>query len=291
MTRVGLIGAGPWALQTHLPALQSISSVEVSGIWAHRPGRAAAAAQSAQIQAFDDLDDLLEASDVVALAVTPAAQSALAIRAARAGRDLLLEKPIGDGAAQSRAVADAIRDSGRNAVVFASREWDSSRWPAMDELTGAAVGGALHYSWNSRSMLVPADTWREQGGPMLDVGPHIFPTLERIAGPIIGVDNLDETRTTAHIVFAHEGGGRSEIDLDLAVDVSYTRERIDVEGRVGTKAWSNDAAVDFLGGYRRMVAALERMRAGTATSSDRRAGSIDTQVRVALLLEQLESVR
>ncbi|MGH9299977.1 MAG: Gfo/Idh/MocA family protein, partial [Acidimicrobiales bacterium] len=91
---VGLVGAGPWASVAHAPMLAAGPHTELAGIWARRPEAAEELARRHGTRAFGELDALLEACEAVAFAVPPDVQPELAARAARAGKAILLEKPL-----------------------------------------------------------------------------------------------------------------------------------------------------------------------------------------------------
>ncbi|HYD09206.1 MAG TPA: Gfo/Idh/MocA family oxidoreductase, partial [Acidimicrobiales bacterium] len=99
--RVGVVGAGPWASMVHAPVLAHSPTTELVGVWARRPEAAAEVATRNGAVAYDDVDALIDACDAVAFAVPPDVQAAIAVRAARAGKHLLLEKPIAMGVAEA----------------------------------------------------------------------------------------------------------------------------------------------------------------------------------------------
>ena len=81
-------------------------------VWARRPEAAAVLADRFGIQAVGSFDELLSRCDAVAFAVPPDVQAALAVRAAEAGRHLLLEKPVATTLADAERVAAAVDRSG-----------------------------------------------------------------------------------------------------------------------------------------------------------------------------------
>ena len=93
--RVGVAGAGPWARMFHAPAFAAHPRTELTAVWARRMSAAEELAGPCGATAHDTFDRFLEDVDAVAFAVPPDVQAALAARAARAGRALLLEKPRG----------------------------------------------------------------------------------------------------------------------------------------------------------------------------------------------------
>src|SRR5690348_7189167 len=91
---VGLVGAGPWAATMHGPVLAAGPQTRLSAVWARRPDAAAELAARLGTHAAGSFEELLDRCEAVAFAVPPDVQSTLAPRAARAGKALLLEKPL-----------------------------------------------------------------------------------------------------------------------------------------------------------------------------------------------------
>jgi predicted dehydrogenase len=106
--RVGLVGAGPWARAMHARTLAAGPETELTAVWARRPEAAAGLAAAYGIRPAASFGELLGRCEAVAFAVPPAVQAALAVRAAAAGRSLLLEKPLGGDLESARAVAEAV---------------------------------------------------------------------------------------------------------------------------------------------------------------------------------------
>ena len=96
--RVGLVGAGPWAHKVHGPGLARHPGTDFVATWARRPEAATATAALGGATAVADFDEFLDQVDAVAFAVPPAVQGELALKAARAGKHLILEKPVADSA-------------------------------------------------------------------------------------------------------------------------------------------------------------------------------------------------
>ncbi|HKA03271.1 MAG TPA: Gfo/Idh/MocA family oxidoreductase, partial [Acidimicrobiales bacterium] len=96
LVSVGLVGAGPWASMVHAPMLATNPNTRLAGVWARRPEAAAALAAKHGTEAFESIDGLFDSCEAVAFSVPPDVQGDLAVRAATAGKHLLLEKPIAD---------------------------------------------------------------------------------------------------------------------------------------------------------------------------------------------------
>src|SRR5688500_3335471 len=103
---VGLVGAGPWAARMAGPVLAAGPQTRLAAGWSRRPEAAAQLAARLGTHAAGSYEELLDQCEAVAFAVPPDVQAALAPRAARAGKALLLEKPIALDLAGARALAD-----------------------------------------------------------------------------------------------------------------------------------------------------------------------------------------
>src|SRR5215212_9451110 len=116
--RFGVVGTGYWAREVHAAGLASHPDVELVGVWGRDPAKAAALADALGAGAFADYDALLEAVDAVTFSVPPQVQAELAVRAAAAGRHLLLEKPVAIGTAGADRVVEAVESAGVASLVF-----------------------------------------------------------------------------------------------------------------------------------------------------------------------------
>jgi len=92
--RFGLVGTGYWARIAHAPALASTEGIELAAVWGRDPRAAAALAAEYQAAPYEEIEAMLAAVDGVAFAVPPDVQAPIAAAAARAGKHLMLEKPI-----------------------------------------------------------------------------------------------------------------------------------------------------------------------------------------------------
>ena len=142
--RFGLVGTGYWARSAHAPALAAAaadpaSGIEFSAVWGRDPGAAADLAARHGAAPHHDLDGFLASVDAVDFAVPPDVQAPIAIRAARAGKHLLLEKPIALTGPGADELACAVTQARVASVVFFTalfqpdvRAWladvDRDRW-------------------------------------------------------------------------------------------------------------------------------------------------------------------
>ncbi|WP_026316481.1 Gfo/Idh/MocA family protein [Actinokineospora enzanensis] len=239
--RVGLVGAGPWATAVHGPGLIAHPSTELTSVWARRPE--AAAELGGPVAA--SFDELLSQVDAVAFAVPPAVQVDLAIQAARAGKHLILEKPIAASVEDAERLVQAVDEAGvASIVVFIRRfapevvHWladahanpgwagASARW-----LSGALLGGA--YS---------ASTWRHEGGALADIGPHVLDLLDAALGTITEVHAAQYAEPDLwHLILGHESGATSTASLSMRLPMRPTVTEVSLYGDAGYRELSGRA--------------------------------------------------
>src|SRR4051794_10659427 len=92
--RFGVLGTGFWAREIHAASLAEHPEAELVGVWGRDLAKAKAAGAEFDVPGYGDLDALLADVDAVSFALPPDVQAPLALRAAEAGKHLLLEKPI-----------------------------------------------------------------------------------------------------------------------------------------------------------------------------------------------------
>lgn len=231
--RVGLIGAGPWARETHAPALAAHPGIDFVGGWA----RNSTAAAEVFPRSFDSPDALLAAVDAVAFAVPPDVQAPLAIRAAAQGKHVILDKPIALDLESAAELAEAVAAAGVRSIVAFTRRFAPetreflARAAELDPvavqaqwLSGAALGGKF-----------AASAWRQEQGALFDVGPHILDLVDAAAGPVetIAAAQYDAPSDTWTAQLTHADGAASTISLSLRTPAVPTLMRVTAHSTAG----------------------------------------------------------
>jgi predicted dehydrogenase len=223
--RFGLVGTGYWARVTHAPALASTAGVELTAVWGRdREATAglAAAYHAAAYHAGPDHDEaaFLAGVDAVAFSVPPDVQAPFAARAARAGKHLLLEKPVALAEADADDLVDAVEQAGVASVVFFTQRFnpDVRAWLADVTARGGWAGGVAVWLGTAMSSASPFNTpWRREKGGLWDVGPHLVALLWAGLGPVTSV-TADAGRAGAdvtHLILHHQGGASSAVTVTL----------------------------------------------------------------------------
>lgn len=293
--RVGLIGTGSWARKVHLPALLGHPGVTVVGLWGRDP-RAAREAAGTAVPVFTDADALIAQAEVVSFALAPAAQPALAARAAAAGRHVILEKPVALTTAAARSLAEDIAGSRVESAVFLSRIWDVSRAGWLDRVAGEPWD-RVEWEWVSAGFLPGApgaEGWRREAGILYDVGPHLISLLEYILGPVARITGVrQDENLRLHLDLVHESGAGATVVADLRARVPSTCESARLTRGSCTESWATRGAVDFVGAYAAMLDdLLARVRAPQSRPSRRALmSSPGAAVHVASLLSETTTPR
>jgi len=207
--RFGLVGTGYWALHAHGTALVASPHAALQGVWGRDQSKASDLAKRLGAKSYDDLDDLLRNVDAVSIALPPDVQAEVAVRAARAGCHLLLEKPLALGREAAEAVVSAVDEAGVAAIVFFTNRFrpEAERWSELACAAGPWHSAHLVHYANIYQPGSPyaASPWRRESGALWDIGPHGLSALLPIMGPVTSVVARSGPlgSDTVHLVFTH----------------------------------------------------------------------------------------
>jgi predicted dehydrogenase len=235
---VGLVGAGTWAGRMHAPMLAAGPETRLAGVWSRRADAAAALAASHMVPAMPSLDALLDQCEAVAFAVAPDVQAALGIRAARAGRAVLLEKPLALTLTGARALADAVAVAGVvSRVVFTKRYHPATR-AFLAAAAGFPVTGARACYLHAGYLAGPfAGGWRHTHGALYDLGPHVLDLLDAAVAPIATVHATGDLGRWVELTCRHENGAVSQASLSGGVRVAGVTTTLDLYGPTGVLSY------------------------------------------------------
>ncbi|MEV4709369.1 Gfo/Idh/MocA family oxidoreductase [Actinoplanes sp. NPDC049316] len=235
--RFGLFGTGPWAHQAHAPALAAHADVEFVGVWGRDAGKAAALAEEHGAKPYADIDALIADVDAIAVALPPDVQSDIALRAARAGKHLLLDKPVAFTAAAAGEVVAAAAEHDVASVVFFTRRF----MPVVQDFIeqARATGGWLEARIDHLgSIFQPGNpfgesAWRKESGGLWDVGPHAVALVLPVLGPVAEVTALTGARDMTHLLLRHAEGAVSTLTLSVDAPAKLEREDAVLYGESG----------------------------------------------------------
>ncbi|MFC0530673.1 Gfo/Idh/MocA family protein [Phytohabitans kaempferiae] len=235
--RFGLLGTGHWAAETQGAALAAHPEADLVGVWGRDGAKAAALAGRYAAKPYTDLDALLSEVDAVSIALPPDVQAGLALRAAAAGKHLLLDKPLAVDTATADRILAAVRERGLSSVVFFTNLFRDNIVRFVEET--AATGGWLGARVTQfASIYQPgnpyaASAWRREKGALWDIGPHVLSVLLPVLGPVAEVSVVGGPRSTTHLTLRHADGAVSTASLTLDAPTGVTLRDTDFYGEHG----------------------------------------------------------
>lgn len=118
--RIGVVGCGVVATAYYLPCIRRMPDAELTAVCDTNPRRTAACARlfGAREQYGDGFEMIAKAPvDLVLILTGPGMHARFALAAARAGKHLLLQKPMALTLADATAIAEAVRAAGVKALI------------------------------------------------------------------------------------------------------------------------------------------------------------------------------
>jgi predicted dehydrogenase len=220
--RFGLVGTGHWARIAHAPALVTTEDISLTAVWGRDPQAAAALAGAhgatpySPVSPAGDIAAFLDAVDGVAFAVPPDVQAPIAVTAARAGKHLMLEKPLAISSAEADELVAAVAESGVASVVFFTFRFRAEirAWLAEVTAQGGWMGGLTGWFGDSLMESSPFNTpWRRDKGALWDIAPHAVSLLWAALGPVTAVTADAGPADVSHLILHHEGGTSSTVTV------------------------------------------------------------------------------
>jgi predicted dehydrogenase len=186
--RIGILGAARIAPMAVVRPTRKVPDAVVAAVAARDPAKARAFADRngiarvhASYQALIDDPEL----DAVYNPLPNSLHAEWSIRALRAGKHVLCEKPIASNAAEAEAMAAAARETGR--VLFEAFHWRYHPLAARmrEVIASGDLGRLRHFEiWFCFPMIFPNDIrWRLDlaGGAMMDTGCYTVSMLRHLA--------------------------------------------------------------------------------------------------------------
>jgi predicted dehydrogenase len=252
----------------HAPVLAHSPHTTLTAVWARRPEAAAETAERNKAAVAASYADLLDQCDAVAFCVPPNVQAEMAITAARAGKALLLEKPIALELDAAEKLVAAVDEAGVGTVVLLSWRYaqGTTDFIAAAKALGPLLGG--------RGMMVSgallgdspfATPWRLERGPLLDLGPHVVDLIDAAMGPVVSVKASGDLLGWVSLLLEHEGGATSSVDMCATAGVASV-SGVEVYAEKGS-ASLNCATVADAASMANVPAALAAAAAGNPTNA------------------------
>lgn len=232
--RFGVLGTGFWARTVHAAGLAAHPSAELVGVWGRDLAKANAVGAEFDVPGTADLEALLATCDAVSIAVPPDVQVPLAVRAAEAGKHLLLEKPLALTMADADRVVAAVGAAGVASLVLFTDRFRTATSTWLREAARAPLqGGSVSWLGSLAGSPFDASPWRHEHGALWDIGPHALALLMPALGPVTAVQAGAGRGDTVHLVLHHEGGAASAVTVSSTVTPMSAGVEVFVHGDAG----------------------------------------------------------
>jgi predicted dehydrogenase len=270
----------------HAPALAAHSDVDFVGVWGRAETKAADLAQRYGAAAYPSIDALIADVDAIAVALPPDVQAPIALQAARAGRHLLLDKPVALDPRLAAEIAAAVSERDLASVVFFTRQFQPVVREFMDRMiaTGGWLEARVDYVDKIFSPGNPfgASPWRQEKGGLWDIGPHALAMAVRVLGPVAEVTAMVGGSDMTHVLARHEDGAISTLTLSLDAPAEAARQEAVFAGPAGIATMPSESA-DALSAFGYAMDELIAAAAGKSRSPvDVRLGAHVTAVLAAV---------
>jgi predicted dehydrogenase len=232
MIKIGIIGVGGVAT-SHAKELEKIKEVSLVAVYDVISDNAEALASQFSARVYKELPRLFDAVDAVFILTPPFAHKEPVVAAAKAGKHILLEKPISLSLADADEMIDAVKEAGVKFMVGFNFRYQAP-FRKMAAISRAGDLGELVYAWAKIFNYYPTSGWEERrrqnhwrmtmkdsGGRISEFATHSIDWLVSFAGQAKRVfakattaaEGLEVDDTDIVIMDFAQGMGKVEIAL------------------------------------------------------------------------------
>lgn len=269
--RFGIIGCGA-IFGTHADALKGVEGAEFTAVFDLDKAKAKAAADRYGVIAAPSLSKFFDHVDAVAICTPSGYHSGVGIKAIKAGKHVVVEKPIDITYRAANALVTAAKDAGVKLGCISQHRFSSGvrrlRDAAQSGDLGRLIQGDATIKWYRTQAYYDSGDWRgtwklDGGGCLMNQGVHYVDMIQWIMGGVRSVQAV--CRTLAHNIevedvatalVEYQNGAIGVIQGSTCVYPGLA-ERLEVHGTHGTvileqdrpKLWKVDPEMAQKGKY------------------------------------------
>jgi UDP-N-acetyl-2-amino-2-deoxyglucuronate dehydrogenase len=204
----GIVGCGVIA-PTHVRAIAAQRRGRLIGVTDIDKDKANAFATEHGVTAYADLDALLADPDVdiVTVCVPSGLHAEIGVKAADAGKHVVVEKPIDVTLAAADRLVEAVDRAGTKMTVISQHRFDPGHVHLRDQVQSGGLGrlvlGEAAVKWYRSQAYYDSGAWRgtwelDGGGAVMNQSVHYVDLIRWIMGPVESITALCATQ-------AHKG--------------------------------------------------------------------------------------
>lgn len=211
---IGIIGTGA-ITGKHADAIAEIENAELVALCSSSSERAKAAQEKFGIQTYSDISAFLTHPelDIVCICTASGHHMEAGLLAAKAGKHLLIEKPIEINLSRADQLIDACEENGvKLGVIFQNRfspDYLKLKAAVQEGKFGKLLMGNAHVNWYRAPEYYSGSPWKgtlegDGGGAFMNQGIHTFDLLLDIMGDVKSV--FAKVKTALHPIEGEDLG-------------------------------------------------------------------------------------
>lgn len=209
-----IIGTGAIAAH-HAKSIGELENCQLVAVCSSSPSRAAEAEKKFEVPAYSDVAELLqkEKIDIVSICTESGNHMEPAIAAAKAGKHVLLEKPIEVTLERADQLISACNSAGvKLGVIFQNRYqpgYLQLKKAVQDGLLGKLIAGNAYIKWYREEKYYSGSQWKgtlkgDGGAALINQGIHTIDLLLDIMGDVKNV--YGQVKTVVHDIEGEDLG-------------------------------------------------------------------------------------
>ena len=191
---ISIAGCGKVA-HLHAKAIQNIPNAYLSGVWSRTPQTAKEFALQYKTQAYSDISRMVseKSIDLVIICTPHPFHKQPAVEAARAGANILIEKPLAHNLQDCDEIINVCKESHVKLGVISQRRWYEPVRRVKDAIVAGKIGKPVLATvtilgWRDKAYY-DSDSWRgswktEGGGVLVNQSPHQLDILLWFMGEV-----------------------------------------------------------------------------------------------------------
>jgi D-xylose 1-dehydrogenase (NADP+, D-xylono-1,5-lactone-forming) len=236
----GVAGCGRFAENAFLPALQMLKKNEVISLFSNNKERADELSKKFGIpNAFSNYNEFLNSNiNCVYISSANSNHYEQVIKAAKAGKNILCEKPLALSSSQAEEMVKVCEDNGVRLAVSYVYKFHPLVRKAKELINSEYIGKLVSINLNFNIDMVPGNNFRfnkdlSGGGALRDLGTHMIDLLRFLGGEIESiqgaVDNVvykSDVDDFAAAIVRFENGGYGYFNVSYNNKKAFNRVEI-----------------------------------------------------------------
>ena len=246
----GIIGTGAIAAH-HAKSIQQLDDCHLVAVLSSSTKRAAKAATTFSVPAYDNLDEFLKEEDIEVVCICTASGEHLGptLAAAKAGKHVLTEKPLEIDLERADLMISACRSYGvKLGCIFQNRfkpDYLKVKEAVQKESLGKLIMGNAYIKWYRHEDYYSSSDWKgtlrgDGGAALINQGIHtidllldIMPRVESVYGQVRTAVHKIEGEDIAASVLNFQNGALGSIEGGTSLFPGYP-ERLEIFGEKGS---------------------------------------------------------